>query len=333
MQSDEVAFEDFDAYFDTNNVGEGPVYDGGRRCELATFESRRDSKGNTRLLSVGSRQQLDPEPHHAWDSALVLTRFYDKDMELEHTELEIRSPHVKAALKHVVPEYHDLNLLAKKVVLRDHPKCLFHYRKELQEYGARLEDPEAIRHLMFALKYMYKILQSEIYTYYNLVEITSTSPSIDFSNLWMVFRPGDNIIVKDHRTMSVLEFEYMTRDPCLPLSSSSSEWIISAKRIDYDGTNFGVLREEFHIKPYNGNKLLKELRVIPLQYHPDQRSIVPAMIKRGKKFISLHGKHHRAYKGIAEVLSENRVSSIFGDEDEFSLQFTLVRGIGIWILR
>ena len=328
-----MAFEDFDAYFDKDNVGEGPVYDGGLRCELATFESRHDSKGKKILLNVGSRQQLDPVPHHAWDSALVLTRFYDKDMELEHTELEIRSPHVKAALKHVVPEYYDLNLLAKKVVLLDHPKCLFHYRKELQEYGARLEDQEAIKHLVFALKYMYKTLQSEIYTYYNLVENASTPPSIDFMNLWMVFRPGGHILVKGYQTTRVVEFEYMTRCRCLTSWCSNAKWTIAAKYIDYDGTNFGVLRQYFYIKPYNGNKLLKELQVMPLQYHPDQRSIVLAMIERGKKFISLHGKHHRAYEGIAEVLSENRVSSIFGEEDEFSQQSTLVRRIGVWILR
>lgn len=327
MGSNSLTFEDFDAYFDKNDAQQEKPDEGGMKCELKTFESRYNSKGEKVLLSVGSRRKLNTIRHEGHDCALVLTRFYDKETELEHTELEIRSPHVKAALKEAVPEYENLNLQAKQIVLRDHPKCLFHYRKELQEYGSKLQDPEAIKHLMFALKYMYKTLQSEIYSYFNLVEATSMPPSIDFLNLWMIFRSGDYIHTKTSETQRVLRFEYMTRCKCLIPWCYNSRWSITATCINYDGINFGYEHIHFTIRPYEGYKLLGDLPVIPLQYHQNKDSIKQEMIGRGKKFIGLHGIHHRMYNGIADALGGDRRTSLFGEEDEFPLRSTLVREV------
>jgi hypothetical protein len=51
--------------------------------------------------------------------------------------MEIRSPHIKAALCEVVPEYADMKLHSPKIVIRDCHICLFHYHRELQEYGKK----------------------------------------------------------------------------------------------------------------------------------------------------------------------------------------------------
>ena len=201
---------------------------------------------------------------------------------------------------------------------------LIHYRKELQEYGLNLRDEEAIKHLVFALKYMYKTLESEIFSYYNLVEISST-PSIDFLNLWMVFRSGDYIFTKTGDSERVLRFEDMSRCQCPIPWCYNRRWTITAKYIDYDGTDFGECKTYFYVRHYEGYVFLKDLKVMPLQYHPDPESVIVRMVERGNKFISLHGKHHRAYAGIAEALSPDRRTNIFGEEDEFPIQSTLVR--------
>lgn len=319
METDDMTFDDLFNLEDAEREDQG-----GLNCELKSFEARYNSKGVRVVLSVGSRKVLDPPRDRAHDSALVLTRFYDRGKALEYTELEVRSPHVKAALKEVVPEYHDLNLRTTKVLLRDYPKCLFHYRKELQEHGSTLQDPEAVKHLVFALKYMYKALQSEIYSYYSLVESASSSPSIDFLNLWMVFRPGDYVYTKTAGIERVLKFKAMTRCKCLVPWCYKSRWSIDADYIDYDGTDFGYSNAGFTILPYDGYKDLKDLVVTPLQYHPNRNSIIETMVMRGRKFIGLHGIHHRMYKGIAKLLGPDRVNFLGGEEDEFPLRSTLV---------
>ncbi|KAI9851898.1 MAG: hypothetical protein M1824_002448 [Vezdaea acicularis] len=325
MQADKWTFENLEDFYPANAEQEEKD-EGGLECELKTFEARYNSKQERVILNVGSRKVLNPPQDRAHKSALVLTRFYDKKKELEYTELEIRSPYVKTALKEIVPEYRELNLRTEKIILRDHPKCLFHYRKELQTYGSTLQDPDAVKHLVFALKYMYKVLQSEIYSYYNLVETASISPSIDFLNLWMVFRPGEYVYTKTDKTERVLKFQKMTRCKCPIPWCWDSKWTIIAEYINYDGTDFGCARECFSILPYNGYKALKDLNVIPLQYYPNRGSIVESMIARGKIFIGLHGTHHRMYEGIAEALAPDRITSIYGEEDEFALQSTLIKG-------
>lgn len=319
METDDLTFDDLFNLEDVEQEDQG-----GLNCEVNSFEARYNSKGERVVLSVGSRKVLDPPRDRAHNSALVLTRFYDKEKELEYTELEVRSPHVKAALKEVVPEYHDLNLRTTKVLLRDSPKCLFHYRKELQEHGSTLQDPEAVKHLVFALKYMYKALQSEIYSYYILVESASSSPSIDFLNLWMVFRPGDYVYIKTAGIERVLKFKDMTRCKCSVPWCYNSRWSIRTECIDYDGTDFGYSRYYFAIRPYDGYKALKDLVVTPLQYHPNRNSIIEKMVMRGRKFIGLHGIHHRTYKGVAKVLGPDRLTLLGDEEDEFPLRSTLV---------
>ncbi|KAH0541618.1 hypothetical protein FGG08_003908 [Glutinoglossum americanum] len=320
MDADKLTFENFDDFFNLGNAEQGEEARGGLRCELKKFEARYNSKGERVVLNVGSRKALDPPRDSAHDSAMVLTTFYNKEQEAEYTELEIQSPHIKAALKEVVPQYRDLNLRVKKIVLRDQPRCLFHYRNELQKYGSALQDPEASTHLLFALRYTYMTLQSEIHSYYNLIETTSIPPSIDFLNLWMVFRPGDYIYTRTDDVDRVLKFKDMSRCKCPIPWCISSKWTITADTIDYNGTDFGYTTARCYVRPYDGYKVLKDLRVMPLRYHPDPRPIISAAVRRGKKFIGLHGMHHRMYKGIAEVLAADRRTSLMGEEDEFPLR-------------
>lgn len=166
MAADETStFDEFDTFFNPSKLEHEEEEDCGLQSELKTFEARYNAKRERVVLNVGSKKCLDPPKAKGHESALVLTRFYDIDKELEYTELEIRSPYVKAALKEVVPEYYDLNLQMTRVILRDYLGCLFHFREELQAYGLSQQNPEAVKHLVFALKYMYKTLQNEIYSF------------------------------------------------------------------------------------------------------------------------------------------------------------------------
>ena len=291
--------------------------EGGLKCELKTFESRYNWKGEKVLLSVGSRKNLDAPNHAAPDSALVLTKFYNQEKELHYTELEIRSPHLKKAFKEVVPEYKDLNVQTNSIILRDDVRYLFYYRTELQEYGRNLEDRTAIEHLMFALTYMYRSLESELHTYYNFVEAPFSLPSIDFANLWMVFRPGDCYYTKISEIERVTKIRQISRSEQL---FGRFRWSIRGEAISFDGRNFGYTSSSVTIRPYEGLKPLMDLDAKPLNYHPDKKSIIERMVQRGKKYTSLHGTHHREYDGTAEALGATRKVTFEGEEDEFPLQ-------------
>jgi hypothetical protein len=297
---------------------------------LKKFDSLFNTKGERYLLRAGSKVDLGPaQQDNAYESALVLTKFWSKEKEEEYAELEIRSPHMKAALKAAVPTYRDFNVDVKHIIIRDEPQCIFHFRRELQEFGRSLINAVAAEHLLFLLKYMYDVLSPEIRAYYSFVEGPTTPPSIDFLNLWMVFRPGDLFYVKTNHSDDisrgrVLKFESMSRCKCKVPWCSRSSWSICGLHINYDGSDFGHTSTYAQIKPYEGYHSIRDLVVMPLQYHPDHLAIRESLIARGRKFAKLHGDHYRQYKGVAEVLGGNRDVTFAGEEDEFPLQSTHV---------
>jgi hypothetical protein len=96
----------------------------------------------------------------AHDSALVLTRYYRRNKELEYTELEVRSPYIRAAFRTVIKEYPGMSFGTGKIIIIDELKCVFYYRYELREYGFTLDNQVAVEHLVFLLNYMYRSLET-----------------------------------------------------------------------------------------------------------------------------------------------------------------------------
>ncbi|RDL38442.1 uncharacterized protein BP5553_02782 [Venustampulla echinocandica] len=292
----------------------------GLKCELTTYDARYNAKGERIRLAAGKKKQVVANRPRDHDSALALTRYYDHDKVLDYTSLEIRSPHVKAALRKVIPLYPGVNLHANKVTIRGIPKCLFHYRQELGMYGGTLKDQEAVKHLIFALRYMYDALRDEVSSYYNLMESPNIEPGLPFLNLWMAFRPGDHIYLKSNGVDRVYRFLFMDRCECFNPHCRKSRWALSLEEIDYDGSDFGHTKVTSYIDPYQGHIPLKHLRAFPLQYHPNKHEITAAMIARGRKFIALRGVHYLGYDGVAEALSHTRNKTFLGEDDEFPFQ-------------
>ncbi|KAH7416737.1 P-loop containing nucleoside triphosphate hydrolase protein [Cadophora sp. MPI-SDFR-AT-0126] len=300
----------------------------GLTCEIKTYEARYNAQGERVSLQVGARREHGRLHDRDHDSALVLTRFYKTDKELDFTQLEVRSPHFKAALRAVIEDYPGVNIHSGRIVIRDLPRPIFHYREEIQRYGSQLQDPIAKEHVAFGLRHMYKTLQNEVKSYYNLMQSLHVRlPGLEFLTLWMAFRPGCLIYQKEDNVEVVLRLKDMTRCPCPKPKCWDGHWTLTAERIDHNGTDFGHVEEKIAIRPYDGYRPLQVLNAFPLEYHPEKDRIIEALVARGKSFISLMGIHHRWYSGTASALSLTRKTSVIeGEEDMFSLQSITIRG-------
>jgi len=86
-----------------------PDYDPirGTKLEIKTYEARYNSNGTRVTLSAGtkSREKITAGAESHPESAFLVTRYYDSDRELEYTEMEIRSPYIREALRVVIKEY------------------------------------------------------------------------------------------------------------------------------------------------------------------------------------------------------------------------------------
>lgn len=291
---------------------------------MKTFDVRYNTKGERVTLEAGIRPSgLERNTDERY--GFTLTRFYDRFQDLEKTQLGIRSPHVKKALQQVIVRYPGVEFHSNVVTMDSPPKCIFHYRKELQEYGSTLQSEEHAEHLIFFLEYMYQTLALETDRWYNLMELKGSSPSLDFSSLWMAFRPGSHVYTRTDGIDRVLKLESMTRCECPNPFCWRRKWTIRANEISFDGTEYGYETMCFSIYPFEGFMVLNELKIFPLDYHPKKEELKATLVERGKKFTSLQGIHYRYYDGVADALSPWRLNTIFGEEDEFPLQSLMVR--------
>jgi hypothetical protein len=296
----------------------------GLRCEIRTYEARYNSKGERIPLQVDTYRE-DKDKDRDRDVAFVLTRLYDKYRELEDTKLEIRSPFVKTALQEVIVRYPGIDFHAKVITILGSPRCLFHYRQELQEYSKRLVDVEAARHIFFLLEHMYQVFGSDLDKWRNQIESPITPPRMDFAGLWMIFRPGSLIYTNRNEGVErVLRLNSMTRCERTDPFCWSAKWTLRAEKLSFDGKKFGYLHEYFFIRPFDGYQGLDQLKNFPLQYHHEQDRIKSALIARGRKFVDFRGVHYKYYHGVAKSLSPWRTTTMWGEEDEFPLQSIMV---------
>jgi hypothetical protein len=250
---------------------------GGSKCELRTYESHLNSRGEQIALQVGTKKKIKPSKVSEIDSALVLTKYY-KDLDghkvLDYTKLDVKSPHLKEALRKTIPRYPGLNLNSEEISFRGLPRCFFHYRKELKAYGTTIQDPIAVQHLVFALQYMYNTLHDEMSSYYSFMESPSVTPGLEYSNLWMAFRPGDLLYTRVDGVNQVLRFKEMK-------SEELCHWVY-ADMVTFDGTDFALRAKSFRIAQYTGYSELRKLPIFPLEYHSDSESIARSTRARGR---------------------------------------------------
>ncbi|UKZ73163.1 hypothetical protein TrVFT333_000804 [Trichoderma virens FT-333] len=271
-------------------------------------------------------KNLKVEKERSLPTALVLTQYFNKDQSPGRKELVIKSPYMKAALKALVPAYKNSQIHLKHLLIVGEPRCLFHYRDEFRKYCANLEDQTAVKHVLFLMKYMCWELAAQISLYRDNMIVDRGTESLDHRYLWMAFRPGDLIYAsaKSHEDERIYRFISMEYKGGV-ISTFELIWSIKARCIVSDGDKFREYEVELMIDQFNGIRRLHTLPIFPLKYHPEATRIHAQLLERGKKFCRLYSSHYRQYKGIAELLDDNKSLIVSEDEDFYSAKSTTVR--------
>jgi hypothetical protein len=272
-------------------------------CELKIYEVRYNSRGQQCTVLIGADrswsmpkcQDLD------LDSALILTRFYTQEQDLERSELLIQSPYLVSALQEVITEYPGVNIQSKVIVIRDLPECIFHYRTELQKYGADLVDMAPRKHLGLLFQHCFNVLKLHLDRYYSSM-VFSNSPGLNFDDLWMAFRPGDLLYRDIDGRVNAMRLVSMRR-------SNPSTWLLAALTVSCDGTNFGYEQVYCEIQQYEGYVSLEQLPIFPLKHHTDVDNLRVKLEERGRNYVSLFGAHFKHYVGMAKLSARQELNS------------------------
>lgn len=296
-----------------DKISTDPDENDGQECILISYDAFYNSKGERYVLETGTRTRDDFGLSKNRDerAAMVRTRFFDSSKILERSELEIRSPHIKNALKKVIGAYPGTNIgSVGSVRTKGVPQFLFHYRQELSEF-ALTSNPDARVHIEFAIQYMRRLLQSEI-SMYDLLMRDEICPGLEFGYLWMAYKPGALLYHRDARGIEeVHRLASITRDKEI---DEARAWHLKLEEIECDGSDFVRTTHHCQIQHYDGFKPLQELSYFPLHHHPEKDRIQRELVARGRRYVSLLGIHHLEYRGSAS-LSNNRRSQRDEDDD------------------
>ena len=162
---------------------------------------------------------------------------------------------------------------------------------------------------------------------------SSTYPKIYFLDLWYLYQPGDWVVLDERRgrRFSPDAGPEDERQPSQPRNlgeRAATIWrvletaggrpklspphkseqnrsplnevnplCVRCYRIDYDGDHFGPIWVDFDFQPWEGEKLIEQLEVVPLRLIKDAKEKRERYINRGKYFKEMTTPRHMIYSG------------------------------------
>ncbi|KAM3073696.1 hypothetical protein ACMFMG_004420 [Clarireedia jacksonii] len=225
------------------------------------------------------------------------TDFDERSM--EEKELIIHSQHIMKALRTIVEYYPGQSLLGDTISVKEPYGILVHYRKELQEYKDACEDEEAKHHISVLQKYLEDNFEEKL-----LLEDARhqrATPVATFEMLWMLFKPGMDVYTQmdDQRAGFVVQQCEPTTEnvrPGQPAPLKIKMWYL-----DFDGRYVGRRAHDVTIAPFEGEREITSLKVIPAHYIDSNPEISPRakLEERGEKFYGMLMGKQMDYRGFS----------------------------------
>jgi hypothetical protein len=221
------------------------------------------------------------------------------ERELAQKELIIHSDHLIKALRSIVTYYPGQSLLGDTITIKEPLSILVHYRKELQEYREKCDDPETYHHIGVLLKYLEdnlgdKILEED-------ARYQKPTPVATFEMLWMLFKPGKDVyaeIDEQRGGFVVQSCASVTKDREYgrPMPLKVMMWYL-----DYNGIKVGRRSHEVTIAPFEGEREITSLKVIPAEFLDSKPELSPrkGLEDRGEKFYSMLNGKQMDYNGFS----------------------------------
>lgn len=295
----------FPATFTDVALDHNPATQDGLNCQLLTFDSRLDSQGHRLRLGVGQENEFydSDDLYIESDPALLVIRHFNRQNVLESKELIVKSIHMQKILRDCISEYPDVQIHTNPISIMNSPRCLFFYFEELQKHGRSLDDPVAVRHLVFLLRYIDHCFRSAKQSYDTFVKKPESSASLDWADLWTVFRPGTLVYWESPFALPIVsKVEKISICECGTFKCPKHDtWLVNVLNVDFTGKRYEWVRHTIPLNIYDGFRRLDQLRVFPLEYHPDKAAIFTKLAKRGDKFLGLSKMHYMHYSGSAWI--------------------------------
>ncbi|KAJ5614475.1 ATPase AAA-type core [Penicillium herquei] len=177
---------------------------------------------------------------------------------------------------------------------------IYHHREKLAQYRETIADDHddeytatCKEHIDIMLGYIYDLAEIGLRD----VELlfSSSTPKTTFSSLWLLFKPGSDVYVREYGTYNAYVIESVTGGFFSRSSGSrSSSYCVTVWYMNYYGGKYLTRStRRIYIPAFEYEREITSLPLYPVQYHVDEDTENPLrqqLIERGKRFVEMGKK-------------------------------------------
>ena len=220
----------------------------------------------------------------------------EKDLELH--SIKIQSVPLKSALHEIFEDYPGLTPGLKHSIF-EKPFTPFFYRWDtLLTHISKAKATGAS--FLKDLELLKDVIETELKDVFETYDDLIKNHVMSFKYLWTLYPPKSLVVEPDreqngrYRAYEVIEAENET-------SSSGDSVSITARYVDWNGEKYGYMYGIMKIPLFRGTRKITELRLIPIDHHPNKPKVLEDLYNRGDKVQKLKDAGHRAYHGTITV--------------------------------
>lgn len=143
------------------------------------------------------------------------------------------------------------------------------------------------------------------------VERLTSHGEITFDLLYSILVPRDLMVTKCPISGSPRLFQLTswirTSIEGKPMYQLSLESVDLVDRQVIQSVVVGRVQTTVYIKPLRGTVRIESLDAYPLKFHSDPQGLKETILKRGKKWVSLIGVHHKQFEGVAALKAGDKL--------------------------
>ncbi|KAF6839164.1 hypothetical protein CMUS01_04359 [Colletotrichum musicola] len=162
----------------------------------------------------------------------------------------------------------------------------FFWRWEKFEDAVAAEKDEAVRKILGTLRW---IVRRELAEAFAVSKELSRNGVITSQYLWTLFPPGELVY-----TVEDGDEQFFVLRSIVP--GSLNDYTLTGTYVDWDGNQFGTATRNITLRWFPGTRRIDCLKAFPAKYHKRFEELRERLTERGRKFVSLAGKHYKAYR-------------------------------------
>lgn len=203
----------------------------------------------------------------------------------------VHSSRIQKVLKVVFEGYPVSYATDFELVLHPNFVPFFHRWDKLLEAEKAEEDEETKSHV----ELLRKLLEKELADTFERIALVNKTGVAEFKDLEYIVKPGQVMINNSNENVRagiLKDIKLIPQRGCSP-----EHYAMVVESVDWNGTRFGTKSDSWTMNYFRGGRLFQDMKIFPLDMHPEGEKFRTRLVERGRAFEKLQGQHFKAYDG------------------------------------